>query len=54
MWMTGVQADILLRKRGRATADAFDFEHDVIVPTRQNYRPPSNYGRVIDTEQEQP
>ncbi|MBC6408837.1 MAG: hypothetical protein GDA40_12520 [Rhodobacteraceae bacterium] len=50
--MTDIQANILLRKRNRAAADAF--ERDVIVPTRQNYRPPPNYGRVIDTEQEQP
>jgi len=46
--ITEIQADILLKKRNEAAADAF--ERDVIVPTRQNYRPPSNYGRVIEKD----
>ena len=52
--MTDIQANVLLRQRGRAAADAF--ERDVIVPTRFG-RPiarPPNYGRVIAIGQEQP
>lgn len=43
-----IQADILMRKRSKESAEAF--KKNVLDPTKENFRKPSGYGGVIEGE----